>query len=187
MEISLIRHGRSKWVQNDWITSEQFENWLTRYDDHGVYAEETYPVETQKKLETATMVYTSDLYRSRESAKLLIPTVDIVSDPMFRETELPTLPEPFSKIKLQPSGWAVLMRCLWVAGYSRKCESFADAKNRAKQAAEELIRSAEKSQSVVLVGHGFFNILIAKELLQMGWTGAKRPGAKHWQITTYTK
>jgi broad specificity phosphatase PhoE len=187
MEISLIRHGRSKWVQNDWITFKQFEDWVTRYDDHGVYAEETYPKETKKKLATAIMVYTSDLYRSRESAKLLIPTVDLVSDSLFRETELPTISGFFSKVKLQPSGWAVLMRCLWVAGYSRKCESFADAKNRAKQAAEELVRSAEKSQSVVLVGHGFFNILIAKELLQMGWTGAKRPATKHWQVTTYTK
>lgn len=186
MEISLIRHGRSKWVQKDWITSSQFEDWVTRYDDHGVYEEETYPQETQKKLKKATMVYTSDLFRSKESAKLLIPTVDIVSDTLFRETELP-ISGFFSKVKLQPSGWAVLMRCLWIAGYSRKCESFADAKNRAKLAAEELIQSAEKSQSVVLVGHGFFNILIAKELLQMGWSGAKRPSTKHWQITTYTK
>jgi Cu2+-containing amine oxidase len=48
MEISLIRHGRSKWVQNDWITFKQFEDWVTRYDDHGVYAEETYPKETKK-------------------------------------------------------------------------------------------------------------------------------------------
>lgn len=186
MEISLIRHGRSKWVQKDWITSSQFEDWVTRYDDHGVYEEETYPQETQKKLKKASMVYTSDLFRSKESAKLLIPTVDIVSDTLFRETELPTSGF-FSKVKLQPSGWAVLMRCLWIAGFSRKCESFADAKNRAKLAAEELIQSAEKSQSVVLVGHGFFNILIAKELLQMGWSGAKRPSTKHWQITTYTK
>jgi len=187
MEISLIRHGRSKWVQNDWITFKQFENWVTKYDDHGVYAEETYPKETKDKLETATMVYSSDLYRSIESAKFLIPTVDIVSDSLFRETEMSTLSGPFSKVKLQPSGWAVLMRCLWVAGYSRNCESFADAKNRAKQAAEELVRSAEKTQSVVLVGHGFFNILIAKELLKMGWTGAKRPTTKHWHVTTYTK
>lgn len=145
MEISLIRHGRSKWVQNDWITSKQFENWVTRYDDHGVYAEETYPMETQKKLKTATMVYSSDLYRSRESVRLLIPTVDIVSDPLFRETELPSLTGPFSKVKLQPNGWAVLMRCLWITGYCRNCESYSDAKNRAKQAAAELVRAAEKS------------------------------------------
>ncbi len=186
MEISLIRHGRSKWVQNECITSSQFEDWVTRYDDHGVHEEETYPQETQKKLKKATIVYTSDLFRSKESAKLLFPTVDFVSDSMFRETELPTSGF-FSRIKLQPSAWAVLMRCLWLAGYSRKCESFAYAKNRAKQAAEALVRSAEKTQSVVLVGHGFFNILIAKELLQMGWSGAKRPTTKHWQVTTYTK
>jgi broad specificity phosphatase PhoE len=187
MEISLIRHGRSKWVQKDWITSKQFEEWVTRYDDHGVYAEETYPEETQKKLVSATMVFTSNLFRSRESAKLLIPTVEVVSNSLFRETELPIISGFISKVKLRPSGWAVLMRCLWLAGYCRKCESLADAKIRAKQAAEHLVRVAIKSQSVVLVGHGFFNILIAKELLEMGWTGAKRPTTKHWQVTTYTK
>jgi broad specificity phosphatase PhoE len=187
MEISLIRHGKSRWIQNDWITCKQFEDWVKRYDEHGVYAEETYPEETKKKLTAATMVYTSDLYRSRESAKLLFPTVEVVSNCLFRETELPKIPGLFSRIKLQPSVWSVMTRCLWFGGYSRKCESLMDAKIRAKRAAEHLDHEARKSQFVVLVGHGFFNILIAKELLQKGWTGAKRPDTRHWQVTTYTK
>lgn len=186
MQISLVRHGRSKWQQNDYMTSKEFENWVTKYDDHGVYAEEAYPVETQKKLAAATVIYTSDLYRAKESSRLLTNKLEVISNTLFRETELPKSTGSFWNVKLKPNGWAVLLRCLWFAGYSRDCESLKDAKIRAKRGAEELIREAKKSKYVVLVGHGFFNILIAKELLHMGWTGAKRPATKHWEITTYT-
>lgn len=186
MEISLVRHGKSKWEQNNRITYIEFEDWVTKYDEHGVYPEESYSVETQKKLAAAMVIYTSNLFRSIESSQLLTKVTDVISNPLYREIELPKLSGALWNVKLKPNVWAVLLRCLWFAGYSRDCESLRGAKIRARQAAAELVREARKSQSVVLVGHGFFNILIAKELLHMGWTGAKRPAVKHWQVTTYT-
>lgn len=41
MEISLIRHGKSLWTEDISITSREFKNWIQKYDDNGVFEEET--------------------------------------------------------------------------------------------------------------------------------------------------
>ena len=55
-----------------------------------------------------------------------------------------------------------------------------------KKASERLVKYAEGHKSVVLVGHGFFNRLIAIELKKMGWKGKRKATAKHWHCTTYS-
>jgi hypothetical protein len=89
-------------------------------------------------------------------------------------------------LKLRPSIWAITLRLLWFFGNSNECESLNKAKFRAKKASQQLIDYAEVNRSVVLVGHGFFNMLIAKELQKRGWKGKRKTGAKHWNCTTYS-
>lgn len=89
MEISLIRHGKSKHTDNNKVTCNEFNGWVKKYDDSGVFEEKYYPLETHEKIATANIVITSDLKRSIESAKLLYPNLKVISSPLFRETELP--------------------------------------------------------------------------------------------------
>nr|WP_249316651.1 histidine phosphatase family protein [Bacillus sp. FJAT-50079] len=182
----MIRHGTSKYTENNRITCKQFKNWVEKYDDHGVFAEKSYPLETVNKMAAANMIVTSDLVRTVESAKLLHSHINVISALMFRETELPNPMTNFWGIKLNPSLWALFLRCLWICGYSQQCESFISAKQRAKTAAAQLVKYAKDHHTVVLVGHGFFNMLIAKELRNMGWKGKRKASAKHWACTTYT-
>lgn len=184
MEISLIRHGKSKHAENNPITCTKFKDWVGKYDSSGVFEENQYPSGTIEKISTANIVITSDLRRSIESAYFLNQNVNVVSDALFRETELPTLSGKL-KLKLNPNSWAMILRCLWFSGYSRQCESLAEAKHRAKQASVLLVKYAEEHKSVVLVGHGFFNRLIAVELKKMGWKGKRKASTKHWNCTTY--
>ena len=114
------------------------------------------------------------------------PNLKAISIPLFRETELPTPLTKLYGLKLNSNIWAVILRCLWFCGYSRGCESFSNAKNRAEKASELLVEYAKEHTSVVLVGHGFFNILIARELQKAGWKGKKKTSAKHWSCTTYS-
>jgi broad specificity phosphatase PhoE len=154
--------------------------------DHGVVEEATYPTETVEKMETAKTVITSDLKRSMESARLLNPNRTAISDPLFREIGLPF---PFSNVlglKLPANLWAVVLRCLWFCGYSSQSESFSEAKTRAEKASKELVKYAEEHQHIVLVGHGFMNRIIAKELKKMGWKGKKTANSRHWNATTYS-
>jgi broad specificity phosphatase PhoE len=80
----------------------------------------------------------------------------------------------------------VLLRALWFCGYARRCESLSSAKKRAEKAARRLVAYAQKHQSVALVGHGLFNMMIARELQRMGWIGKRKTSVKHWRCTTYT-
>jgi hypothetical protein len=186
MEITLVRHGKSLWIENKPITCGEFKSWVKNYDDHGVVEETTYPTETVEKMETAKMVITSDLKRSVESARLLKPNIPAISSPLYRETGLPF---PFSNLlglKLPANLWAVVLRCLWFCGYSSQSESFSEAKTRAEKASRELVKYAKEHQHIVLVGHGLMNRMIAKELKKMGWKGKKSANSKHWNATTYS-
>ena len=173
-------------IENDKITFAEFKNWVEKYDFNGVFEESTYPEVTIEKVATAELVVTSDLKRSIVSASLLNPKVKTISDPLFRETELPANTAILFNIKLKPNYWAVLLRLLWFSGYSNKCESLSQAKLRAKKASQQLIGYANEHKSIVLVGHGFFNMLIAKEFKKMGWKGKRKAVAKHWNCTTYS-
>ncbi|ENH96052.1 hypothetical protein J416_12644 [Gracilibacillus halophilus YIM-C55.5] len=183
MEISLIRHGKSKFTDNHPITGEEFKNWVKSYDDIGVFKEHLYPQETLNKIQSVNIVISSDLKRSIESAKLLHQNINITSMPLFRETELPI---PLIKgIKLNPNVWLFTLRCLWFLGYSRDCESIFNAKLRAQKAAQVLIEQAQEHKSIALVGHGVFNMFIRKELLKKGWIGKRKTSSKHWSCMTY--
>lgn len=172
-------------TDNHRITCKEFKDWVEKYDDNGVFEETTYPLETIEKAVTANIILTSDLKSSIDSAHILNKKVKILSLPIFRETELPAPFTKISRLKLSPNIWAVVLRCLWFIGYSRESESFSNAKKRAAQAAKILVEHAQEHQSVALVGHGFINMLIAKELIKMGWIGKRKTSAKHWQCTTY--
>ncbi|MBB2480800.1 histidine phosphatase family protein [Bacillus sp. APMAM] len=186
MEISLIRHGKSTLKEHQRITCDEFRKWIQKYNDHGVLTETSFPPHALEKIAHAKVVMTSDLKRAVESAKLLNPPIKTIADSVFREVELPIPKRKLSRIKLHPGMWSVTMKCLWYWGYSSQCESISKAKERAIRASKILIEYAEKHQSVVLVGHGVFNLFIAKELHKLGWKGHKRSGTKHWSCSTYS-
>lgn len=183
MEITLIRHGKSLHIENDKITCLDFQQWVEKYDNNGVFEESTYPADTIEKITAAKIVVTSDLKRAVESTQLLKLGGKVISNPIFRETELPRL--EMKLLKLRPNLWAVLLRILWLGGYSNECESLSAAKLRAKKAAQQLTDVAAENGAVALVGHGVFNRLIAKELQKQGWKGKRNTTAKHWNGTSY--
>ena len=185
MEISLIRHGKSRLTDNERITYLTFKKWIEKYDNHGVFEESAYPSATLEKVKASNIMITSDLKRAIESAKCLNPESKVVSDPLFREIALPSMSSKFSTIKLKPNTWAILLRVLWLSGYSVECESITQTKLRARAAARQLIDYAGEYHSVVLVGHGFFNRLIAKELQKKSWRG-KGGSTKHWNCRTFS-
>lgn len=186
MEISLIRHGRSLLNDNQRKTCEEFKEWVNDYNSNGVIEENDFPHTTQQKVAHAKVFITSDLKRSIDSARMLRNNPNMITDPLFREVEIPIPSTRLLNIKVSPQMWSVLFRCLWFSGYSSNCESYKHAKLRSKRAANQLIEYAEKYHSVVIVGHGFFNMLIAKELLARGWEGKKIKNSKHWSVSSYT-
>lgn len=81
--------------------------------------------------------------------------------------------------------WVVLLRLLWLFGFSRNGESIVDTKARARQAARRLMELSQQHERVLLIGHGFINYLIARELRAQGWRGPKKPGRRYWEYSVY--
>jgi len=76
---------------------------------------------------------------------------------------------------------------MWLCGFSRNVESLSLAKQRAVQAADILVTSAEESNGpVLLMGHEVMNRLIAKELISLGWKDGCRQGNGYWNARTYS-
>ncbi|MDY0406768.1 histidine phosphatase family protein [Virgibacillus sp. 179-BFC.A HS] len=143
-------------------------------------------METLSKIKKANIVITSDLKRSIDSAKLLNLHGKYITDPLFREVEIPANISSLKGLTFKPATWSVISRLLWFCGYSRDCESLIHARVRAEKAANVLVEYAKEHTNVVLVGHGFFNMLIAKELRKMGFRGRRKTNSRHWGITTFS-
>lgn len=90
-------------------------------------------------------------------------------------------------VLLPVSVWIIVLRVLWIFGFAKNGESFLNARRRAKHAASMLIEYAEEYNSVLLVGHGFMNYLIAKELRKRSWVGPPEPGRGYWEYGAYEK
>jgi broad specificity phosphatase PhoE len=185
MQISFIRHGRSSHLHSRFMTAQEFQGWIQQYNEEGIIKEEEIPSETVQAVRTAKLVISSSARRAVQSAALLTGSLSFVQNPIFCEAELPVYLKMPKWMKLKPNVWTVLYRTAWLIGYNGDTESYEQAKFRAKQAADLLVGYAVFYQKVVLVGHGFMNDMIAKELRSRGWNGPAVTNHSHWGCTTY--
>lgn len=125
----------------------------------------------------------SDLKRSIESSELLGQADRHECHDVFREVDIPYFYWKFPRLKL--ISWVYIMRILWFAGFSRNGEPIRQTRQRLAAATQLLINEAQAHDSVMLVGHGFVNHFISKNLLAAGWQGAQKPGQQYWDYTVY--
>lgn len=183
MQITIVRHGKPDFNWKRSVKENELGNLVKDYDAAGII---DLPPENLKSLVNQhNYIVCSNLPRSIQSAKAIGARKIHLSDSIFKEMSIPHLNQ--MKIKLPVKVWAVLLRVLWFIGFSKNTESISIAKNRAKQAAQKLIELANKHESILLVGHGFTNHYIAKELLANNWAGSSSPGKKYWEFGVYKK
>lgn len=185
MEIGLLRHGEPEAVSNSPVSASDFAEWIKHYNRAGLAAGSTPPATTLEFVRTCGVIAGSTLPRSIQSAEVLSTDNILEPDSLFSEVDMPYT--KWRTFRLAPKYWAVLFRVLWYLGYSRDCENYAMARRRAAEAAKNLVHIAETRQSVLLVGHGIFNRLLAKELITLGWSGPQSPGSRYWSLAVYTK
>lgn len=180
MEIILLRHGKPDTELNGVVGGKEFKQLATAYAKSGI---KDFPPESIKQDFLSHHVVCSNLDRSIQSAKRLGLKQINLSHRLFRESDIPHF--DYSFIKLPVTVWLVILRIMWLFGFSKNGESFSAAKRRAKKAAKELIELAEQNEKVILVGHGLMNRLIAKQLRCNKWLGPTSPGKKYWEYGTY--
>lgn len=185
MQISFIRSGQLD-MQNETMTITEFQTWMEAYGNIDIIKGDMIPRETIKVIQGAKLVVSSDSKQAVQSAVKLTESLSFIQSSLFREAVIPShFPVP-KWLKCRHNTWVIFGRVLWVMGYSKGVESYGEAKLRAKQAADTLIGYATVFQRIVLVGHGYFNMLIGLELRARGWNGLPTFQVKPWGCTVYT-
>jgi broad specificity phosphatase PhoE len=186
MRIVLIRHGRPDMGRSRWIGHAAFARFIDDYQASGLDGSHPPPAELVDLVRPARFIFTSELQRSIESAHMLRPGGQITSTPLF--TESPLASPPLPGLRMKAPAWAVISRVAWHGGFKPGIESYAQSKQRARQAADLLVAEAEASGLAVLVAHGYFNAILGRTLHLNGWrkiSGAHR--ARFWNTVVYER
>ncbi|MGB7486691.1 MAG: histidine phosphatase family protein [Phormidesmis sp.] len=182
--ITLIRHGPPAVSLRQRVAGHQFRQFVERYDAARVARASRPPRLAQQAVAGAARVVASHRPRATHTAELLGASTPDLVDARFREIEFPV---DFSKhVCFSALTWTIIALSLWRLGYGSRCESFALARQRARQAVD-MLEDQTKQGAVVLVAHCGINKLISKELRRRGWRGPRIPGIRHWDCTTYCR
>lgn len=184
MEITLLRHGEPNISHNIWLSAYSFSRWVESYNLVSLSSHSIPPKSSIEHAAKCQAVVCSALIRSTESSQKLHTNKITLSSALFNEAELPVASWKF--IKLPPKVWAIFFRILWLCGYSENSESFSHAKLRASESANKLVALAKEHEKVLFIGHGVFNRMLSKKLIEAGWSGTKAPDTNHWGYSVYT-
>ncbi len=179
-----MRHGAVDIeIDRAWINGAEFPQLLVQYDQSTIRADSEPAKEALERFSDHFIV-SSDLIRAIASAQRFHPNAPQQRLAIFREVDGAYL--AIAWLKLSPKLWAVLFILMWLAGLFAYKQSIREAKQRAELAADVLEQLAEQHGKVLLLGHGFMNIYIARVLRQRGWLGPKTPAKRHWEFGVYT-
>lgn len=183
LQITLVRHGRPNHHNRRWCSPAQMRDWIDGYN-RALVACDGLPDSLTPLAREAAQVLSSPVSRCVQSRRHLVGERHCLSAELFSEAHL-----PYSdwRVPVLPAiVWRILFRAAWFCGYARHTESIRDSDRRARQAADQLIALAEAEGSVLLVGHGIMNILIARHLRQRGWQGPRLLVLKpYWHASSY--
>jgi len=180
MTITLIRHAKVLATEDTRLYASEMPGWVEHYNTAPI--DETLP---QSAIKSANIVVASSLSRTHDSLALLGVEANI-KESVFNEAEVPAAKIPY--LKLYPRQWLVVLRLMMLVGMGKGSSSLKASKSRAIQAANELIVLAQRKESVVLMGHGGMNWLIAKALEKEGWSCIEDGySSKNWGYKVYEK
>ncbi|HEY0105942.1 MAG TPA: histidine phosphatase family protein [Rhizomicrobium sp.] len=183
MRIVLIRHGRPAIPTNPRTSHAGFRSYIDDYEAAGLDPASAPPEELQDLVKELSAIYTSDRPRSTGSAKALAPNTELIADPLFAEAPLASPRIPLLRLKVP--AWAVMARILWHAGYHPEIENYRKAKHRAAEAADILMKRAGEEGATALVAHGYFNLMIGRELRRRGFRRSGSDRVRYWNAVIY--
>lgn len=185
-QIALIRHGEPDLLKNGQFSYEQAKDYIKNYDSVGIMV----PDEPFFILEDTedVVLFTSTIPRAQATAKYLFGADrDIKVSADFREFER-KIGNRRMKMNLPLRYWTTTARIKWMLGIDREgIESFSEARERARRAAQILAEASEQNPKVVLVAHGFLNRYIKKNLEKMGWKVVRDGGSNYFATTILAK
>jgi broad specificity phosphatase PhoE len=186
--ITLVRHGEPALSRKIRFNAKGYGQWWGRYEEGGLLGDQSPPAQVLKLTKNATVLLASTRRRSQESMRVLAPGREFTQHAELIEAPLP--PPPFPDwLHLSPKKWGFLARFWWwFFDHHKGQETRAQAHLRSDAAADRLITIAQQGQAVVVVAHGFFNVMIEKSLIERGWTRTLHQGGyRYWSARHFQK
>ncbi|WP_150525620.1 histidine phosphatase family protein [Roseibium sediminis] len=189
LKIVLMRHGKPDIDLEDLLTrrvsAAQVGEIVRAYEMSGLSRDSTPNLSAIEEVKVTGFVICSDLPRAVQSVELLGGRHKSLIDESFRESSLPYLNSRWPRLSLY--AYFILFRIAWLLGFSTNGESVCAARRRAARNASKLMELAQTHGSVVLLGHGIMNRLIARELKKSGWRRETRSNEGYWSHTVFEK
>ena len=186
--ITLARHGEPALSRRVKLDGPGYRRWWAAYEEGGILPGQAPPEGLLSLTRQADVIFASTRRRAVETADAVVAGKHFVRDPIFIEAPLPPPPLP-RFVRLNPRTWGFLSRCAWwFLRYSPPDEeSRAVAEARAREACDRLIRAAETEGDVLLVAHGFFNAMLARELAKRRWRRVEDHGYGYWAVKRFQR
>jgi hypothetical protein len=184
--ITLARHGEPALSRKVKLSSREYREFWARYELMGLLPGQTPPPHLVGFVEDCDVLISSTRLRAIESAQAVGKGRAFTREEVLIEAPLP--PPNWPMIKLSPRIWGFMARFhWWFFNHHQGEESRGQAEARADQAAAKLEAIADSGQNVVVLAHGFFNVLIGRALLKRGWRRTLREGYKYWSTRRFER
>ncbi|HEY2049360.1 MAG TPA: histidine phosphatase family protein [Caulobacteraceae bacterium] len=178
--VTLVRHGEPALSRKMRLSSKGYRQWWATYEEGGLKPGQSPPPALVQMAAEADAIFSSTRRRAIESAQAIAPVAEFQRDVIFVEAPLPPPPLP-DWIRLPPRWWGVIARiCWWLFDHHEGQESRREARARARAAAERLAERAAKGEAVMVVAHGYFNLMIGSVLERRGWRRTHDQGFRYW-------
>ena len=183
--ITLTRHGEPALSRKVMLTAQEYRDFWARYEVGGLLPGQTAPPMLAGFIEKADVIVSSTRLRAIESAAVVAGGRPVLREPLLIEAPLPPPNWPW---RMSPRLWGFASRSLWwFLNQHHGEENRAQAEARADLAAGKLVDLAANGQNVVVLAHGFFNILIGRALVKRGWRMSLREGYKYWSTRRFER
>jgi broad specificity phosphatase PhoE len=178
--VTLVRHGEPALSRKMRLSSQGYREWWATYEEGGLKPGQSPPRALVEMAAAADVVFSSTRLRAIESARAVTSGSEFQHDPIFIEAPLPPPPLP-DWIRLPPRWWGVIARmCWWLLNHHEGQESREQAKARARIAAERLAERSARGEAVLVIAHGYFNLMIGLALERRGWRRTLDQGFRYW-------
>ena len=184
--IVLARHGEPALSRRIRLDAPAYRRWWSAYEDGGILAGQTPPAELLDLAREADVIFVSTRRRAIETAEAVVGGKTFIRDAMFVEAPLPPPPLP-GFMKLGPKAWGFIARATWWCGYHGGQETRVQAQARARAASIRLASAAQGGADVLLIAHGWFNLMVGLELKRLGWRRMEDRGFKYWATRRFER
>ena len=185
--ITLARHGEPALSRKVTLSAKDYREFWARYEIMGLLPGQTPPSALSGFVARSDVLISSTRLRAVESAQLVGQGKDFTREDLLIEAPLPPPNWP-SWIRLSPKLWGFFARFWWwFFNHHEGQETRREAEARAYQAALKLDALAREGQSVVVLAHGFFNLMIGRALRRLGWRQTVREGYKYWSTRRFER